>query len=64
MAEPTHPLHAAPVCAVAVELTLEPAGDGPIAGTVRDANGRPREFCGWLELMDALEDLRPALPAS
>jgi hypothetical protein len=31
---------------------------GTVSGTVSIANSQPREFHGWLELMDELERLR------
>ena len=31
---------------------------GPISGTVTAGEREPRSFFGWLELMDALEELR------
>ena len=38
-----------------VELDLEPAGD-PIRGSLRDPAGNRRQFWGWLELIQALEN--------
>jgi hypothetical protein len=50
---------APPVDAALLQATVELADeDGPIRGVLR-ADGRPpRKFFGWLELMDALEQLR------
>ena len=42
-----------------IEATLMLDGTaGPISGTVTAGEREPRSFFGWLELMDALEELR------
>jgi hypothetical protein len=43
-----------------VEVTVALAARGQISGTVTGASGTERPFFGWLELMDALEDMRRA----
>ncbi len=40
-----------------VVLDLD-GGPGPIAGSVRDVDGVPRRFVGWLELCALLEAAR------
>lgn len=42
-----------------LEATIELADeDGPVRGVLRTEDGPPRKFFGWLELMDALEQVR------
>ena len=54
MADPASPM-------TRIELDLALSSD-PIAGTLR-ADGVEYAFNGWLELINALEDARAALPA-
>lgn len=40
---------------VPAHLEIDPASD-PVAGLVRDRNGRRHDFTGWLQLMAAVEE--------
>lgn len=49
------------VSGTATELQLSIEIDSePIAGSVAIAGGRPQNFCGWIELVAAIESVRSA----
>lgn len=41
-----------------LDVSLASAATAPINGKLADSDGEPRQFFGWLELMDLLEELR------
>jgi hypothetical protein len=48
-------------CPAQMQLSIE-VGSDPIAGSLSVGDGAPQQFCGWIELVAAIESVRHAAP--